>query len=560
MSRLRRDNPFISNGGHRDSVVVMPDPDTVVTQELPIAATQTGFFGLYPAGDFRLIDGKCTDCGTIPSARWYFEHETIAVPAGGLAMAGYARRIATFDDVRAWHAGRSDDARPEYPPLVWVAAPQLVRHARLRADGASLDLAGTVLPIERVAKIPLNRSYYDASSTRFFASRPLTARGCLNANGRFVVRTLWPEDFHLRDVPPFRALPADFAPALALRQLMREEPNGGARSPFAAFTLWQKTSTVTDWRGRAVLAFIVNGGQGDDDEAHAGHFAIVTGRIADDGAIGDWLVNNFYTLDAESEKGIIAAPVPLDNYLADLNSGQAYYRPSYLLVAVLSRERATALVQAALGRVYNQFYRHQLVYYHPTTNCTSISVDTLRALGFDVPARGPTSRLLAWVGFPYFAAKERSVDKAKLAFDYLTVDQTRLMPAAAIETIFGGLLSLSSGTATTESADRSLGQMLAQDLDALAFLRIPQIPSSRAWGDAPAVNAREYRARMPRDRSKVQIVPVPVRPFPARLRDDDLQPSSPHPSERAALAWGIVLLVGIPGLIAKAWKYLRASR
>src|SRR5213080_1690510 len=77
---------------------------------------------------------------------------------------------------------------------------------------------------------------------------------------------------------------------------------------------------------------------------------------------------------------------------------------------------------------------------------------------------------------------------------------------------------------------------------------------------AIAWHAREYRARMPRDRSKVQIVPVPVRPFPARLRDDDLQPSSPHPSERAALAWGIVLLVGIPGLIAKAWKYLRASR
>src|SRR5437762_2557847 len=498
----------------------MADPTAVVTQELPVAATEAGSFGLYPASGFRLTDGKCTDCATIPSARWYFENETIGVPAAGVPIAGYARSIGTFDDVRAWHAARTDDAPAEYPPLVWVAAPQVVRDARLHPDGASLDLTRTALPIERIAKIPHNRSYYDASSTRFFVSRPLSARGCVNANGRFVVRTLWPEDFHLREAPPFRAVPAKMPPELALRQIMREEPNGGARSPFAAFTLWQRTSTPADWRGRAVLAFIVNGAQGDDDEAHAGHFAVVTGRIADDGAIGDWLVNNFYTLDAESEKGIIAAPVPLDNYLADLNSGQAYYRPSYLLVAVLSRERATALVQAALGRVYNQFYRHQLVYYHPTTNCTSISVDTLRALGFDVPARGPTSRLLAWVGFPYFAAKELSVDKAKLAFDYLTVDQTRLMPAAAIETIFGGLLSLSSGTATTESADRSLGQMLAQDLDALAFLRIPQIPSSRAWGDAPAVNAREYRARMPRDRSKVQIVPVPVPPFPARLRDD----------------------------------------
>ena len=538
----------------------MTDPAAVVTQELPTAATEIGFFGLYPASGFRLTDGKCTDCVTIPSARWYFENETIAVPAQGLPIAGYARSIATFDDVRAWHPARTDDAPVEYPPLVWVAAPQLVRHARLHPDGASLDLMGTALPIERIAKIPLNRSYYDASSTRFFVSHPLTARGSLNAHGRFVVRTLWPEDFHLRDAPAFRALPSDTAPELALRQIMREEPNGGARSPFSAFTLWQRTSTPSDWRGRAVLAFIVNGAQGDDDEAHAGHFAIVTGRIADDGAIGDWLVNNFYTLDAESEKGIIAAPVPLDNYLADLNSGQAYYRPSYLLVAVLSRERATALVQAALGRVYNQFYRHQLVYYHPTTNCTSISVDTLRALGFDVPARGPTSRLLAWLGFPYFAAVERSVAKAKLSFDYLTVDQTRLLPAAAIEDIFGALVSLLSGTTASAPADRSLGQMLAEDVDALALLRIPQIPSSRAWGDAPAVNMREYRARLPRDRAKMQIVPVPVRPFPDRLRDADLRSPPPHLSERAALVWGIVLLFGIPALIAKAWERLRAPR
>jgi hypothetical protein len=535
----------------------MADPAAVVTQELPIAATEKGFFGLYPASGFRLADGKCTDCATIPSARWYFEAETIGVPAPGLPIAGYGRSTATFDDLRAWHATRTDDAPIEYPPLVWIAAPQLVRHARLNQDGASLDVAGAALPIERIAKIPLNRSYYDASSTRFFVSHPLAARGRLNADGHFVVRTLWPEDFQLRDVPQFRALAANVPAQLALRQIIREEPNGGAQSPFAAFTLWQRTSTPTDWRGRAVLAFIVNGAQGDDDEAHAGHFAVVTGHIADDGAIGDWLVNNFYTLDAESEKGIIAAPVPLDNYLADLNSGQAYYRPSYLLVAVLKQERAAALVQAAFGRVYNQFYRHQLVYYHPTTNCTSISIDTLRALGFDVPGRGPTSRLLAWLGFPYFAAKERSVAKAKLSFDYLTVDQTRLMPAAAVEDIFGHLLALLSGTTMNAPADRSLGQMLAEDVDALTLLRIPQIPSSRAWGDAPAVNMREYRARLPRDRTQMQIVPVPLRSFPERLRDADLQAPPPHPSERAALIWGIVLLVGIPGLIAKAWRQLR---
>jgi len=75
-----------------------------------------------------------------------------------------------------------------------------------------------------------------------------------------------------------------------------------------------------------------------------------------------------------------------------------------------------------------------------------------------------------------------------------------------------------------------------------------------------AVDAREYRARLPRDRAKMQIVPVPVRRFPERLRDADLQSPPPHPSDRAALLWGTLLLVGIPGLIAKAWKQLCAPR
>ena len=123
-------------------------------------------------------------------------------------------------------------------------------------------------------------------------------------------------------------------PTLALRALMRAEPAGGAQSAFAASTLWQRDPARDAVPpGRAVLAIMVNGAQGDDDEAHAGHFALVTGRTQEDGAIGDWLVNNFYALDSESEKGILAAPVPLDNYLADLNSGQGWYRPSQLLVA-----------------------------------------------------------------------------------------------------------------------------------------------------------------------------------------------------------------------------------
>ncbi len=118
---------------------------------------------------------------------------------------------------------------------------------------------------------------------------------------------------------------------------------------------------------------MLNGAQGDDDEAHGGHFAMVTGRVGPGGAMGDWLADNFYTLDAFSEKGIVASVVPLDNYLADLNSGQAWYRPSYLIVAILRNERTANMIQGALCRVYNHFYRHQLVYDHATMNCASIT-------------------------------------------------------------------------------------------------------------------------------------------------------------------------------------------
>lgn len=301
---------------------------------------------------------------------------------------------------------------------------------------------------------------------------------------------------------------------------------------------------------------MVNGAQGDDDEAHGGHFAIVTGRVQADGSIGDWLVNNFYSLDVESEKGIIAAPVPLDNYLADLNSGQAWYRPTTMLVAVLDDERAAVLVQSALNRVYQQFYRHQLVYYHPNQNCASISVDTLRALGWEVPARGPSSRVLAWLGFPFVAIKDRSIGKAKLAFDYLRTDQTRLLPAAALEAAYASLLELVTGAKPPEG---KLASMLAQDVSALAHLRIPQFPSSRAWGDAPAVSVWEYRTLVPNDPALMQIVPVPPRPFPDALRDPDLLAPRWTPADWATLAWALLTVVGVPLLLWRWWRR-RASR
>jgi len=523
-------------------------------------ANASGCFGLFPACDFRLATGAQDDLPTIASALWYFRGETIAVAMRPNKVASFARGVRTFDDVREWATAQSPVAPPDYPPLIWVAAPEILRDARITGDGQALLTAGSTVPFRVVPKIVRNRSFYDSTSVGFFRQRPVTVRGTTTADG-LVVRSMWPDDFRLGPrAPSTRALRAGAAPALVLRELMREEPRGGARAPFTAWTLWQRPGAPSDWNGRAVLAFIVNGGQGDDDEAHAGHFALVSGRIASDGAIGDWLVNNFYSLDVESEKGIIAAPVPLDNYLGDVNSGQNWYRPSYMLVAVLRDARAAALVQSALGRVYNQFYRHQLRYYHPTGNCTSFSIDTLRALGWRVPARGATSSSLAWLGLPYFAIKHASLHQATTLFDYLTADQTRLLPAVAGEEIFAHLLTMFESRPQASATGGTLARMLANDIDAVAFLRLPQFPSSRAVGDAPAITLREVQSRQPKDSRDAQIIPLPLRPFPDKLRDADLLPRRPRASDLALAAWGALVLIGLPVLLRRWWQRRIRSR
>jgi hypothetical protein len=524
----------------------------------PQPANASGEFGLYPAPAFRITTGECKDCPTMRQALWYFRDQVIAVPLPGHQVASFATGVHPFEDVRRWAAARPAGAPPDFPPLVWTAAPSVVRGVHLSADGGQLTSTDGAIAFRPTAKIPLNRSYYNESSVAFFRQRSLTVRGTREGHA-FVARTIWPEDFRLGpDAPSPRTLPSAPTPAEALRSLMREEPQGGAQSPYAASTLWRKDGMPVAWAGRPVIALMVNGAQGDDDEAHGGHFAVVTGRVQADGRIGDWLVNNFYSLDVESEKGIIAAPVPLDNYLADLNSGQGWYRPSYMVVAVLADERAPVLVQSALNRVFNQFWRHQLVYYHPNENCASISIDTLRALGWEIPTRGPTSRTLAWAGFPLIAVKELSVGKAKLAFDYLRTDQTRLMPAAALEEAFGSLMALRGGKVAPDQGP--LARLLAQDMDALVFLRFPQLPSSRAFGDAPAVTTWEYKTRIPNDPALAQIVPVPPRPFPDELRDPDLLAPTWRPSDYAVLVWGVLSVIGIPIVLWRLWKWRHMRR
>ena len=143
----------------------------------PQPANADGNFGLYPARDFRLVTGACADCPAIRQAQWYFRDQTIAVPLPGHPVSGFETGVHAMVDLRHWAAARRVDTPIDYPPLVWVESPEILRGARFSGDSSQLVTADTSLPFRPIAKIPLNRSYYDASSMRFFQQREMTVRG-----------------------------------------------------------------------------------------------------------------------------------------------------------------------------------------------------------------------------------------------------------------------------------------------------------------------------------------------------------------------------------------------
>ena len=132
------------------------------------------------------------------------------------------------------------------------------------------------------------------------------------------------------------------------------------------------------------------------------------------------------------------------------------------------------------------------------------------------------------------------------------------MPAAAFEEAVFSLLHLARHGAGP--ADGPLATMLAEDLVALAGVRLPQIPSSRRLGTWPAANPREYLNALPRDPADVQVVPVPPRPFPAALRDPDLLPAPPRRSTLPLVAWTVTGVLPLAWIAGAAWRLLGRAR
>jgi hypothetical protein len=505
-------------------------------------ALEGGAMGLFEAAEFRAVDGRCTDCTAPKPALWYFEGDLVAIPKHAKAHSTSFSAQAVADDVRQWAHGYESPPHT-LPFMSWLGSPELIQAVTLNADGTSLSLPGaSTMPFAVVPKLSTNRSYFNADTVAFFSKRPLRMRGSTSTpDARFVARVVWPEDYRIdlasSTLEPLRANES-------LTTLMSAE-NGGAKSPFGTRLIWQSASaTRAPPARRAVLAFMLNGAQGDDDEAHGGHFAVVTGWHAPDGQWSDWMVNNFYNLGSFSEKGIVASMLPMDNYLMDMNSGQSYYRPSYMLVAILKRPDAAAWYQAAIERVFDRFYRHHIEYDHAKSNCAGLSVDTLVGLGWQLPKLGPTSHVKAALGYFYSSATDLSFASGKRTFNYMVEERSRLYPRAAFETVGQDLLTLVS--APTRSLTR-YEQLLHDDVEAIVFVRIPQIPSSRAFGTYPVASFDEYMARVPKDRKDWKIVPVDARPFPDQLRDRPLDSPLLSDTTIGVLAvGGLAMVLGTP--------------
>ncbi len=134
-------------------------------------------YGLFPADQFVVTSGACPDCTALPQALWYFRDETIAVPKPGVPLAGFEPALPVREDLAAWMTRNPLNGGAEFPPLVWLGAPDVVAGAQLADDGRTLRDGERELNLQLAPRLALNGSWFDASSVAFFRGRPLKMRG-----------------------------------------------------------------------------------------------------------------------------------------------------------------------------------------------------------------------------------------------------------------------------------------------------------------------------------------------------------------------------------------------
>jgi hypothetical protein len=502
------------------------DELTPQTDRPDLATTQAGMqFGLFDASRFRLATGHCTDCALPDAVLWHFDDEPIAVPRDGLP------RIRFNPDTSAG-ANAAPESTTALPAVIWPGAGDRIVGARLSEDAGALALGSEQLPLRVVPRLPANRSYVDATTARYLADRPLTVRGAWRDSDPqgiapgpvFVARTFWPADWRL-DAAALSPAPLRSNETLSTLIQGRDAAESG---PLPTRLLWEREpgpdreGVVRDWSGLPVLAFILSGAQGDDDGSLGGHLGVATGRVGPDGEWDQWLVENFYPVDDPNAKGIIPASVPVDSYLTDVNSGQLFYRPGYMLVAVLREPRVAIQAQQALHGTLLQLYCREITYYRGRHNSTAMSVDPLRELGWRIPTVGASSRILGWMMAPVIGIGARSLRTGREFAGALSTERTRMLPRVAFEVAGHDLLALIAAAregATEEQSLTPFEQMLVDDLEAIAFVRLPQIPSSRRFGSYPEQSMLTFAANVFARPGPFQFAPeAPTRTFPAEFR------------------------------------------
>ncbi|MDE2144255.1 MAG: hypothetical protein KGJ84_17745, partial [Elusimicrobia bacterium] len=436
--------------------------------------------------DFVLGTGRCAECRGPEQGKWYFLDEVIATPKAGT------------------------------PAIVWIGSHEMLEGVALSADGRSATLKdGTVVAFQTTDKIPSNRSFYDASSLDYLRRGTVRVRGEFADVGgvrTLVARTIWPEDFR---IDSSKLGDADVKSAQDVDALVAAD-KGGATAPFETKLLWEKPGAGREWDGKPVMGFMLNGAQGDDDESLAGHSSLFTGRYGPGGSMADWMFDNFYDMNTVSEKGIVASMVPMDKYMADLNSGQSWYRPSYLLVMIMKDPRVPLQVQEMFKDQYAKYYAQDIKYEHTHMNCTALIADPVRAEGWKFPENGKTPALIAKAISALVSTAAHDPKAGEQVYESLREEPTRSFPRASFDSVGGDLMSL-SGSFGAEPLGRELTPFeknLQEDLVAVLFVRLPQIPSSRKFGRDPAGSVTDYFLRTPMDRSKWQTVPSHPRPFP----------------------------------------------
>ncbi len=459
-------------------------PAAPVVSPSPADAISDGYLGPYPAGDFVLGTGSCPACRGPREGKWYFLDDVIATPKSGT------------------------------PAIVWIGSHELLEGVTLSADGTHARLKdGTEIPLRLVPKIASNRSFYDASSLAYLRGRTVRIRGEFAMVGgvrTLVARTIWPEDFRIdeKSIKEGGAATPDQIDALVAAD------KGGATKPFQTEVLWER-SRDRDWDGKPVMGFMLNGAQGDDDESLGGHSSFFTGRMGPGGSMADWMFDNFYDMNTVSEKGIIASMVPMDKYMSDLNAGQSWYRPSYLMVMILKDDRAPLRLQETFKEQYARYYAQDLKYEHTHENCAALVADPVRADGWKFPEKGKTPRLIAEI-LKKIVGAAAGPEAADQVYGSLREEPTRGFPRASFDSAGGDMLSL-AGDYGADTIGRPLSPLekeIKDDLLAVVWVRVPQIPSSRAYGRDPAGSVTDYFMRVPMDRSKWKTVPTVPRAFP----------------------------------------------